>query len=242
MRTAFQSRRRPLRIALRATNRPLHGIEESFQLKSTFLFSILAMVSAALMPLAAVSQVAPIHKIAPAEGTETSYKYEIYAGYGYTSLNQVNGSRYGLQGPELSVTRDFGKHIGIIADGAYYKYPLSRPVVLGLTNSPVVDSVLVGPVFHANIWGNYSGFVQVLLGGIHTGGYNQAPNVSFAGGVGGGMEYKVSQHLAIRAAGDDIASSFTVIGTPAVPDPAASGLSPHRTRSSRATFGVVYKF
>lgn len=205
------------------------------------------MVPAALMPLAAVSQVEVgqvdrIHKIAPAEGTESSYKYEIYAGYGYTSLNQVNGSRYGLQGPELSVTRNFGKHIGIIADGAYYKYPLSKPVVLGLTNAPVVDSVLLGPVFRANIWGKYSGFVQVLLGGIHTGGYNQSPNVSFAGGAGGGMEYKVSQHLAIRAAGDDIASSFTVIGTPSVPDPAASGLSPHRTRSSRATFGVVYKF
>jgi hypothetical protein len=49
------------------------------------------------------------------------------------------------------------------------------------------------------------------------------------------MEYKLSPRLAIRASGDDIASSFTVIQP-------APGDSPHRTRSSRATIGVVYKF
>jgi hypothetical protein len=51
------------------------------------------------------------------------------------------------------------------------------------------------------------------------------------------MDYKLSQHLSLRAAGDDIMSSFSLINnTPEL------AYSPHRTRSSRATFGVVYKF
>ena len=202
-------------------------------MKRTLLLSILAMVPAALLSLAASSQVAPAHKGATVEGGGPSYKYEFFAGYGYTSLNQVNGSRYGLQGVDLSVTRDWGKHFGIIADGAYYKYPIKA----GNPGNPVVDSVLFGPVFHANFFKRTSLFGRVLLGGEHSGGENQTPNVSFAGGVGLGMEYKLSPRLSIRAAGDDIASSFSLINnTPSL------AYSPHRTRSSRASFGVVYRF
>src|SRR5579863_6348191 len=93
----------------------------SFKLKRTFLISILAVVPALLLPLAATSQILP-HPKAHAEGDEPNYKYEVYAGYGYTSLNQVNLSRSGLSGVDLAVTRDFGKWFGITADGAFYQY------------------------------------------------------------------------------------------------------------------------
>ena len=192
------------------------------------------MVAAALLPLAATGQVAPSHKSSNAEGSDT-YKYDAYVGGGYTSLNQVNGSRYGLIGAELAVTRYWGKHIGLIADGAAYMHPVSSPVVENSTVSPTVDVVLIGPVFEAKLYGNTSVFGRALLGAEHTGGFNQSPTISFAGGAGIGMDYKLSQHLLLRAAGDDIASSFTLIN----PQP---GYSPHRTRSSRATFGIVYKF
>ena len=142
------------------------------------------MVAAAFLPLAAISQVLPFHKdktSSAAEG-ELSTKYEIYAGYGYTSINQINGSRYGLQGPELTLTRDFGKHLGFFADGAYYKYPLKRPVVENLTLSPVVDAVLLGPVFQAKLYGHTSMFLRGLLGAEHISGTNQTPNVSLAEG------------------------------------------------------------
>ena len=82
-------------------------------MKSKFLLSVLALVSAGFMPLAATSQIAPDRGAAPAERAEPSFKYEIYAGYGYTSINQVNQSRHGLQGVNVSVTRDFGKYFGI---------------------------------------------------------------------------------------------------------------------------------
>ena len=206
-------------------------------MKRTFLFWILAVVPAALLPLAATSQIARPHKAATAEEGEPSYKYEIFAGYGYTSLNQVNQSRSGLQGVNLSVTRDWGKYFGITAEGAFYKYPITTPVVEGTTLKPSVDSVLFGPVFHAPLYGHISGLVHVLLGGEHTAGASMTPNISFAGGAGGGLEYKLNKHFSLRATGDDIAASFSVTG-----NTQSLGYSPHVTRNSRATFGAVYKF
>jgi hypothetical protein len=200
-------------------------------LKRNFLLPILAVVSAALITLTVTCQAAPIREKVRTEQAETTYKYEISAGYGYTSLNQVNQSRYGLQGVNVSLTRDFGKYFGVTAEGAFYKYPLGS----GNPGTPVVDDVLLGPVLHANIYGRVDGFVHVLLGSEHTGGENQNPNLSFAGGAGGGLEYRLSKHLFLLASGDDIESAFTVINP-------APGDSPHKSRNSRATFGVAYKF
>jgi hypothetical protein len=199
-------------------------------LKRKFLLSILAVVPAAFMSLAATCQIAP-DRPARAESGEPSYKYEVFAGYGYTSLNQVNQSRYGLQGVNVAVTRDWGKYFGITADGAFY----SVAVASGNPVSSNVDAILFGPVLHANLYGRFDGFFRVLLGGEHTGGANQNPNISFAGGVGVGMDYKMSPHFSIRASGDDIASSFTVTNP-------APGDSPNERRNSRASIGVVYKF
>ena len=201
-------------------------------MKRTFLLSILAIFPAALMPLAAISQILPAHRAA-AEGDEPSFKYELYAGFGYTSLNNVNQSRSGLMGVNASVTRDFGKYFGITADGGYYKYA----TVSGNPGSPVVDMFFMGPVIHANLYGKTSGFIHALLGLEHLGGETVTPNISFAGGFGCGLEYSVSKRLSIRASGDDIGSAFSVTG-----NSSALGYSPHTTFGARATVGAVYKF
>ena len=207
-------------------------------MKRTFLLSILALVPAALLPLTATSQVFPSngkhHGIAQEDRT---YRYELYAGYGYTSLNQVNNSRYGLQGVNASVTRDFGKYFGLTADGAFYSYPISTPVVQNSTIKPVVDTVLFGPTIHADIYGKVSGFVHGLIGGEHTGGTSQTPNISFAGGPGGGLEYKWSNRISFRASGDIIGASFSLTG-----NTKELGYSPHLSWDSRATVGAVYHF
>jgi hypothetical protein len=202
-----------------------------------FLFSILALVPAALLPLAATSQVSSTSGSNSGDQPEKTYKYEIYAGYAYTSLNQVNQSRYGLQGVNLSVTRDWGKYFGLTAEGDYYRFPFGSPEVVGSTTKPQVESVLFGPVLHANIYGHYSGFVHGLLGGEHTGGESQTPNVSFAGGIGGGMEYSLTQRFSIRASGDIIGASFSLTG-----NSTQLANSPHRTWDSRASIGAVYHF
>ncbi len=206
-------------------------------MKRTSLLSILAMVPAVLLPLAAAGQVAPTGKTHPADEAARTFKYEVYAGYAYTSLNQVNQSRYGLQGVNASVTRDFGKYFGLTAEGDYYFLPIAKPVVGGSNAIPKVESVLFGPVVHANIYGKFGGFVHGLLGGEHTGGESQTPSISFAGGLGGGMEYTLSPRLSLRATGDFIMASFSLTG-----NSPELGNSPHRSGDSRAAFGVVYRF
>lgn len=185
------------------------------------------------MPLAAAGQIESPRAAASLDQVAPSFKYEAYVGYGYASLNQLNLSRSGLQGVNLSITRDWGKYFGLTAEGAYYKYA----IVSGNPGTPSVETVLFGPVFHANLYGPTAIFVRGLMGGEHTGGESMTPNISFAGGVGGGAEYKLSPHFSLRASGDIIGASFSVSGnTPAL------GYSPHRRWDSRAGFGVVYRF
>jgi hypothetical protein len=200
-------------------------------LNSKSLFSIVAAVSVAVLPLMASGQLAPERTATPA-GTP-NYKYQAFAMAGYTSLNQVNQSRYGLAGGVVGVTRDFGRHFGITLQGDYYKPALGS----GNPGHPLVYDILAGPELHANLYGNFDGFVHALLGVEHTGGEGKTPNLSFAGGFGGGMLYNVSPRWAIRASGDRIAASFSLNNnTPQL------NYSPHRYWNPRGEVGVVFRF
>lgn len=197
----------------------------------------MAAVAAALLPLTAICQVSPTSRTKSTEPSDKTYKYEAYVGYAYTSLNQVNQSRYGLQGVNVSLTRDWGRYFGVTAEGDFYSTGLGSPEVVGSTIKPTVTSVLAGPVIHANIYGKVGGFMHALLGGEHTGGESQTPNISFAGGFGGGLDYSLSPRIAIRASGDIIGASFSLTG-----NSAELGNSPHRSWDSRASIGAVYRF
>jgi hypothetical protein len=198
---------------------------------------MLALIPAATFSLAATSQVAPANRTADTDQTEKVYRWEGYGGFAYTSTNNINTSRQGLIGAKIGLTRDWGRYFGVTGEGSFYLTSLSSPAISQSTQKPKETTVLFGPVLHANLYGPVSGFVEVLLGGEHIGGTSQTPNISFAGGVGGGMEYKISQHLSARAYGDDIASSFSLIN-----NSTSLGNSPHKTWSSRAGIGVVYRF
>jgi hypothetical protein len=214
-------------------------IEESFELKRMFLRTLLAVVPAFLLPLSASSQAAPPEGTGPAGQAQATLKYEAYAGFGYTSINQVNLSRYGLYGVDLSVTRDWGRYFGLSAMGNYYKPPVGHgsSSVAGNPGDPSVYELLVGPEVHAQIYGNFSGFLHGGLGIEHTGGEHMTPNLSFAGGFGGGMSYNINRRFAIRASGDRIGAAFSVINnTPQL------AYSPHRTWNSSGTIGVVFRF
>jgi opacity protein-like surface antigen len=195
------------------------------------LLSILIAVPAALMPLAAAGQVVPASETAPVERAAPSYKYEAYVGYGYTSLNQVNLSRNGLQGVDFAVTRDWGKYFGLTAQGGYFKYAYDT------TNpgDPSVVMVLAGPELHAPLFTKASAFVHVVLGGQHTGGEGINPDIAFAWGSGLGVEYQLKPRIYLRILGDSISSS-------SVQDPEKLGYSTHPHRNAHATIGVAYKF
>jgi hypothetical protein len=208
-----------------------------------FLRTLLAMVPAVLIPVSAMSQATSPQ--GPGEQAPASYKYEVYAGFGYSSINQVNTSRYGLYGVDLSLTRDWGRYFGISGMVNYYKPPLDIAGNNGaagnsnVTNpgDPSVYEVLVGPEIHAPLFGNFSGFFHGGLGIEHTGGENMNPDLSFAGGFGGGASYNISPRFAIRASGDRIGASFSVINnTPQL------AYSPHRTWNASGTIGLVFRF
>jgi hypothetical protein len=205
-------------------------------LKRTFLLTILAGVSAALLPLAATCQVSTTSRTHATDEADKTYKYVVYGGFAYSSLNQVNQSRYALGGINVSVTRNFGRYFGVTAEGDYFKFALGSATP-GNPGNPSIESVFGGPELHGNLYGKFNGFVHVLLGGEHTGGESQTPNISFAGGPGGGLEYNLSPRLALRASGDYIGASFSLVGN----NPEL-GNSAHRTWNPRASVGAVYRF
>jgi len=177
-------------------------------------------------------------------GEPAAPKYEAYVGWGYTSINQVNQSRYGLIGVDLSIMRDWGKYFGLAAMGNYYKPPLQIGSGGGGVNNnvgnpgdPLVYEVLAGPEIHADIYDRLGGFIHGMMGAEHTGGEAMSPDFSFAGGFGGGMYYRLNDRFAIRVSGDKIGASFSLTNnTPEL------GNSPHRTWNSSATIGLSYRF
>ena len=163
-------------------------------MKRKLLLLILAMIPAAFLPLAAIGQVEPDK--APAVANEPTYKYEVFAGWGYTSLNQVNQSRSGLQGVSLSVTRNWGKYFGITAEGGHYAWGVtSSNAIVG---SPTVDMYLAGPALHAPLYGRFSMMVHGLLGAGHTGSVSIRPElfVCRRGRHGSGIRQIVALWLA----------------------------------------------
>ena len=201
-------------------------------MKRKWLISLLALIPATLLPLAAAAQATP-DTATRTERPESPYRNSVYAGAGYTSINQVNQSRYGLTGFNLAYTRDFGRFFGLTADGAYYPGAIRS----GNPGNPKVWYLLAGPELHAPLFSKLNGFGRGLLGAAHTGGTGQTPDVSFAGGVGGGLEWVLNPKFRIRASGDYIGSSFSVTNnTPEL------GYSPHLRWNARAGVGVVYRF
>jgi len=85
---------------------------------SKLLLLIVAVASAVSVPMAASGQVAP--EKPPKDLSGPTYRNEVFVGWGYTSANQVNQSRSGLQGVTGSVKRDFTDHFGVKLDGGYY--------------------------------------------------------------------------------------------------------------------------
>jgi hypothetical protein len=205
------------------------AFEESCTLMRKWLVSILA-VPAAFLPLAAMAQVAPDR---PISNAPAGPRYAVYGGFSYTSLNQVNQSRYGLIGGDVEFSRNFGRFFAVVVDGGFYPASLAA----GNPGSPKVYMGLAGPEIHGQIFENWSLFVRGLLGAEHTGGEEMNPSTSFAGGAGGGVEHVIGPHWALRASGDDIGASFSLRN-----NSPQQGYSPHRTFNARAGAGVVFRF
>ena len=193
------------------------------------MFALALAAGAAIAPLAASAQI--IEEKPAAAPVDRGYRNEVFAGWGYTSINQVNQSRSGLQGYEVGASRDFGKYFGVT--GLYGQYDWT--VTSANTGSPTVQMFLVGPMAHAQLYERWNLYARVLLGTAHVGKISIEPSQSFAGGGGVGLEYMLKPRIALRLGGDNIGSAFTIT-------PYESGASTHTRWNAHAYFTVAYKF
>jgi hypothetical protein len=191
--------------------------------------SVLAAFLAPFIYTAASCQVMPERVHTPPAGPV--YKNAAFLGWGYTSLNQVNGSRSGLQGIAGSYTRDVSEHFGAVAEFGHYSWDVTQ----SNPGNPSVDQFLVGVQGRANLYEKLSGFARGLIGTVHTGGVPIQPSYSFAGGFGIGIDYNQSPRWGIRIGGDIIGSAFTLV-------PYQTGYSTHTRWNARTQVGVVYHF
>lgn len=193
------------------------------------------MVALALAPLAAAGQVNP--EAAPTAEQASPYKYEAYLGVSYSRLRQVPVSYSGLLGGRMSLTRDWGKYFQLTGSVDYDKVGTGHGN-LSTPGDPSIYTAMIGPGLHANLYDKLSGLIFAELGVEHTGGEQMSPNISFAGGFGGGLTYSLFPNLAVQLTGDRIGASFPL------PDNNTAGQagSTHRTWNARGTIGVVYRF
>jgi opacity protein-like surface antigen len=200
-------------------------------LKRTLFLTIVA--AAALLTPAIRAQVESAPENAPPPPAAPALKYEVKVGFGYSTLNQVNQSRYGLQGIEVSAARYWGRYFAMVLLADQYKWATSQ----GNPGKPSIVSFLVGPQLHMHIAGPVDGFFRGTMGAEHTGGENETPDFSFAGGIGGGVDVNLNRRFAIRISGDRIGASFSVANNSPL-----LNYSPHLTWNTRAAVGVLYRF
>jgi hypothetical protein len=195
---------------------------------------MLAVLSAALMPQPAASQVNP--EAAPSAEQGASYKYEAYVGAAYTRFRQATQSYSGLVGGKASLARDWGKYFQLLGSVDYYRIGTGH-ANLASPGNPSIYTFLVGPALHVDIYGKASGLIFAQVGGEHTGGENMTPSISFAGGFGGGIAYSLTPKFAVQLTGDRVGASFSLPNnTPQL------SYSTNRTWDARGTLGVVYRF
>ena len=147
-------------------------------------------------------------------------KADASVGYSYLRLGGSGGVNQ--QGGAISLAGYLNKWFGVAGDfGAYHASPF------GLSLNTY--TFMAGPRFSANRQGSVSAFAQVLFGGAHL----TASAAGFSGGTtpfaisaGGGLDLRVSKHVALRPQIDYLALRSG--------GEALNGL--------RGSFGVVFRF
>ena len=125
-------------------------------------------------------------------------KAEIFGGYQYIRLNPGGGATgSNCQGGAGSVAGNLNHWFGVVGDFGACK-------VTGLPSGTSAHLVnyLFGPKLTYRSHGRLSPFAQVLFGGEHVGGsasgFGSASDSSFAMAFGGGADYEMTNHVAIR--------------------------------------------
>jgi opacity protein-like surface antigen len=133
-------------------------------------------------------------------------------GYSYVSQVQSQSKRLGLRGADASFTIGFSR-LGIKADVGYAR----ASNVLGTGRHSDVFSYLAGPVFHPTIHRSFDTYVHALVGGARVSGPIRTDgglillggwSTGYAWSLGGGVEYWVTDSVAIRTGADYMRTAF----------------------------------
>jgi opacity protein-like surface antigen len=162
-------------------------------------------VAPAKAPLVPFRSTTPI---APARGKTI----EMALGYSYVSQDESQSRRLGLRGADASLTIGFSR-LGIQADVGYAR----ASNVLGTGRHSDVLSYLAGPVFHPAMHRGFDTYVHALVGGSRVSGPILANgerillggwSFGYAWALGGGVEYWVTDSMAIRTGADYMRTAF----------------------------------
>jgi opacity protein-like surface antigen len=195
----------------------------------------LALGFALMMVLTAASAGA---QTAASAGVQTETpRFEIAGGYSLLRTSRVTGGGFYLHGGSGSLAVNVNDWLGFVADGGHYRTESIGPSGFGLK----ITSVMFGPRVSYRGFEHFTVFAQQLIGFGHAGGTlytlgfasgTAAPGAvnGFAMATGGGLDYNLTSHLAIRAfQGEWLYTAF--------PNGAAN-----RQNYLRATFGAVFRF
>jgi opacity protein-like surface antigen len=153
----------------------------------------------------------PIRKEGPVAAARGK-TIEMGLGYSYVSQTENQSKRLGLRGTDASLTIGSSR-LGIKADVGFVR----ASDVLGTGRHSAVLSYLAGPIFHPTMHRSFDTYVQALVGGakvsgpiltngglILLGGWT----TGFAWAVGGGVEYWVTDSMAVRTGVDYLRTGF----------------------------------
>jgi opacity protein-like surface antigen len=137
---------------------------------------------------------------------------DVSLGYAYVSSGQSLAPRLGLRGADASATMGFYR-LGLKVDLGYAR----AANVLGTGHRSDVFTYMAGPVFYPTRHRNFNTYVHVLVGGSKVSGPVRVADgrillggwmIGYAWAGGGGVEYWLSDSLAIRTGADFMRTAY----------------------------------
>ncbi len=191
------------------------------------------------LQLALVMSLSAVNAAAQTQTARTlsTPRVEIAGGYSLLRSETVAGSGFNLHGGSVSIAANVNDWLGFVGDFGYYRNKSISTAGFGLN----VASYTFGPRISYRGFEHFTPFAHQLIGAAHASGtlYTQGfasgtstPGAvnSFAMATGGGLDYNLSRHIAVRA----VQAEWLFTTLP-------NGAS-NRQNYTRFTFGAVFRF
>src|ERR1043165_8273282 len=129
------------------------------------------------------------------------HKYDIYGGFSHDRVD-FGGDREGFNGVEAAVTRNFSRYFGVKGDYSFHHKNISgdsidlHTLTGGVEFKDTAPDTKIKPFAHALVGFQHARFNFSGISGFS--GFTDTDN-GFAAVIGGGLDFRVSPALDIRA-------------------------------------------